>query len=106
MHLVVTPTFWSLGVWPPDEVGPNELQIVAWEPLPVPLAQDGVQIYETRVRVDGPNVEMLLPNRQRRVITDNRFQEWAGTVASFESYSDSGLTDSRAAFTEIWCASG
>jgi hypothetical protein len=105
MHLVITPDRWSFGVWPPDGVVPGGLQELLSQPFPVPLNQDGTRVYEAQVEINGERADIELPDGQHQIVTDPRIADWAGSFATFEAYSDNGLTDSRVGFTEIWAQS-
>jgi hypothetical protein len=105
VHLVITPNFWSFGVWPSDGMVPGELHTLQCQRFRVPLKQDGTRIYETQVEIDGERAHIELPHGQRRIVRDQRIADWAGSFATFEAYSDHGLTDSRVGFTEIWAQS-
>ncbi|MGA7052523.1 MAG: hypothetical protein WBZ37_14870 [Mycobacterium sp.] len=106
LHLVITPDLWSFGVWPAaDGAVPGELQTLQWRHFRVPLKQDGARVYETRVKINGERAYIELPNGEHRIVADHRIADWAGSFATFEAYSDHGLTDSRVGFTEIWAQS-
>ena len=103
MHLVITPDLWSFGVWPPD--GAGELQTLQSEHFLEPLNEDGTQVYEAQVEINGERVDIELPDGQHQIVIDPRIADWAGSFATFEAYSNNGLTDSRVGFTEIWAQS-
>ncbi len=105
MHLVITADRWSFGVWPPDGATPSGLQTLQSKPFDVPLNQDGVQVYETTVEINGDRADIELPDGQHETLTDHRIADWAGPFATFEAYADHGVTDSRVGFTEIWAHS-
>ncbi len=105
VHLVITPGEWSFGVWPPDGATPGGLQTLQSQPFDVPLNQDGDQVYETRVEINGARADIDLPDGQHQTVTDHRIADWAGPFATFEAYADHGVTDSRVGFTEIWAQS-
>lgn len=105
VHLVITPGTWSFGVWPPHGDPEGKLQVLQSEAFTAPLEQDGVHVYEARVTIEGERVELDLPDGQQRVIKDPRIAQWAGNFATFEAYSDHGLTDSRVGFTAAWADS-
>ena len=105
VHLVITPNLWSFGVWPPDDAVPGGLQTLLSQPFPVPLNQDGTRVYETQVEINGERADIELPDGQHQIVSDHRIADWAGSFATFEAYSDHGLTDSRVGFTEIWAQS-
>jgi hypothetical protein len=105
VHLVITPEQWSFGVWPPDGATPDGLQTLQTQSFDVPLEQDGNQVYETRVEINGERVDIDLPDGQHQTLTDHRIAEWAGSFATFETYADHGVTDTRVGFTEIWAHS-
>jgi hypothetical protein len=105
MHLVITADEWSFGVWPPDGATPGGLQTLQSKPFDPPLNQDGSQVYETTVEINGERVDIELPDGQHQTLTDHRIADWAGPFATFEAYADHGVTDSRVGFTEIWAHS-
>jgi hypothetical protein len=105
VHLVITPNFWSFGVWPSDGMVPGELHTLQCQRFRVPLKQDGTRVYETQVEIDRERAHIELPHGQRWIVRDQRIADWAGSFATFEAYSDHGLTDSRVGFTEIWAQS-
>ena len=105
VHLVITPGTWSFGVWPPHGEPEQGLQVLQSEAFTAPLAQDGVRVHEARVKIEGERVAIDLPDGQHRVIRDPRIAAWSGHFATFEAFSDHGLTDSRTGFTEIWAFS-
>ena len=72
------------------------------QPFGVPPKQDGTQVYETQVEVDGEQVGIELPDGQHQTVRDHRIANWAGPFATFEAYADHGLADSCVGFTEIW----
>jgi hypothetical protein len=95
----------GFGVWPPDGVVPGGLQELLSQPFPVPLDQDGARVYESQVEINGERADIELPDGQHQIVIDPRIADWAGSFATFEAYSDNGLTDSRVGFTEIWAQS-
>ena len=105
VHLVITPNLWSFGVWPPDGTVPGELQTLQWQHFHVPLKEDATRVYETQVEINGERAHIELPDGQLQIVSDQRIADWAGSFATFEAYSDHGLTDSRVGFTEIWAHS-
>jgi hypothetical protein len=105
VHLAITPNLWSFGVWPPGDVAAGELQTLKSRCFRTPLEQDGTRIYETQVEIQGQRADIKLPDGQHQVVQDQRIADWAGSFATFEAYSDHGLTDSRVGFTEIWAQS-
>ncbi len=105
VHLVITPNFWSFGVWPFDGAVPGGLQILQSHNFRVPLKEDGTRIYRAQIRIHGERADVELPDGRRHVVRDPRIAEWAGSFATFEAYSDHGSTDSRVGFTEIWAQS-
>lgn len=105
MHLVITPNRWIFGVWAPNGAVPDTLQTLREEYFPVPLAEDGTQVYETSVEISCAQADIELPDGEHQVVIDPRIAEWAGSFATFEAYSDNGVTDSRVGFTEIWAKS-
>ncbi len=105
VHLVITPNLWSFGVWPPKGAAPSELQTLQWQYFDVPLKEDGAQVFETQVEIKGERADIELPDGRHQIVKDYRIADWAGSFATFEAYSDHGLTDSRVAFTEIWAQS-
>jgi hypothetical protein len=105
VHFVITPQIWSFGVWPPDGTVPGGLQILQEQHFDAPLEQDGSQVYETRIEINGEQVDIDLPDGQHQVLRDHRIADWAGSFATFEAYADHGSTDTRVGFTEIWAQS-
>jgi hypothetical protein len=105
VHLVITPNLWSFGVWPPDDAVPGGLQTLLSQPFPAPLNQDGTRVYETQVEINGERADIELPDGQHQIVSDHRIADWAGSFATFEAYSNHGLTDTRVGFTEIWAQS-
>lgn len=105
VHLVITPNRWIFGVWPPDGSVPDGLQTLQSQYFDVPLKQDGTQVYEAQVEINGERADIELPDGQHQIVIDPRIAEWAGSFATFEAYSNHGLTDSRVGFTEIWAQS-
>ncbi|WP_156763397.1 hypothetical protein [Mycobacterium scrofulaceum] len=105
LHLVITPNRWIFGVWPPDGPVPGTLQTLQEQYFPVPLKEDGAEVYEVRVEINGARADIDLPDGQHQIVIDPRIAEWAGPFATFEAYSDNGVTDSRVGFTEIWAQS-
>lgn len=105
VHLVITPDLWSFGIWPSGEGTPGELQTLQTQYFDAPLKQDGVRVYETQVEINGERADLDLPDGQHRIVRDRRIMDWAASFATFEAYSEYGLTDSRVGFTEIWAQS-
>jgi hypothetical protein len=107
VHLCNTPYKWAYGVWPAQQEGESEkleyLQEGVFDP---PLKEDGTTVYETDVALDGDRALVTLPDGQRITIRDRRIAEWAGRIATFEAFAKNGVTDSAAAFTEIWVGRG
>ena len=102
VHYVVTPTNWNFGVWKEYTSG---LEVIAAGQFEQPLAQDGSTVYETNLEIDGSRVTINLPDGDRRIVNDPRISQWRGNFASFESYANNGLTDSAAAFEDVWATS-
>ena len=106
IHLVITPYLWTFGVWPPENgPGPHGLQTLKERHFRVPLRQDGTSVYEAQVEIAGEQASLDLPDGDHQVVRDHRIAEWAGPFATFEAYSDHGVTDSIVGFTEIWARS-
>ncbi|WP_375482284.1 hypothetical protein [uncultured Mycobacterium sp.] len=106
VHLVITPNFWSFGVWPFDGAVPGGLQTLRSQDFRVPLKEDGTRVYKTQVRINGERADLELPDGLRQMVRDHRIADWAGSFATFEAFSNHGSTDSRVGFTEIWAQSG
>ncbi|OBG23605.1 hypothetical protein [Mycobacterium sp. 852002-51057_SCH5723018] len=105
VHLVITPNLWTFGIWPPDGSVPGELETLQSQRFQVPLDEDGTQVYEAQVEINGERADIELPDGEHQTVIDQRIADWAGSFATFEAYSDQGLTDSRVGFTEIWAQS-
>jgi hypothetical protein len=69
------------------------------------LSNGGTRVHETQVEINGERAHIELPDGQHQIVSDHRIADWARSFATFEAYSDRGLTDSRAGFTEIWAQS-
>jgi hypothetical protein len=65
------------------------------------LSNGGTRLYETQVEINGKRAHIELPDGQHQIVSDHRIADSARSFAMFEAYSDHGLTDSRAGFTEI-----
>lgn len=105
MHLVITADLWSFGIWPPAGAVPGGLQTLREMRFCKPLKQDGTRVYQAQVTIRGDRAYLELPDGQHQMLRDHRIAGWAGSFATFEAYSDHGLTDSRVGFTEIWAQS-
>lgn len=98
VNLVVTPINWNISV---ARVDGQPLEVVAAGNFKEPLREDGNSSYDVRLRIDGAQVTVDLPETHR-VVTDPRFSEWQGNYATFELFSNHGAADSIGAFEKIW----
>ena len=102
IHFVATAANWNLSV-AKDSGSP--LELIAGGDLTHPLEQDNVSSYTVSLYLDGGQVTLDLPDGTRQIIKDARISEWAGNFATFEVYSNDGLTDSIGGFQQIWADS-
>ncbi|MCG5431647.1 hypothetical protein LV457_04990 [Mycobacterium sp. MYCO198283] len=102
LHFVVTAVNWNLAVGK-DEQTP--LEIIAAGDHKEPLVEDGRTAYTVSAEIDGARVKLHLPDGQERVVEDARISQWQGNYATFEVYSNHGLTDSIGGFEELWADS-
>jgi hypothetical protein len=103
MHLAITPRTWSFGVWPPG-TGEDRLIELKTGTFASPLLEDGSQVYEALVVVNGEKAELHLPDGTVTTVEDARIAEWTGPFAVFEAFANQGKSASRVAFSEIWAA--
>lgn len=104
LHLSVTSTKWTYGVWAPVVKGKRDptLQTIKSGNFDPPLNEDGTTPYEVQVTIKDAQAELKLPNGETQVITDQRIAEWPGRYGTFEAWARNGQTDARIGFTEIW----
>lgn len=100
VHFVLTPVNWNISVSRADDA---PLEIIAAGDLPQPLLEDGVTSYEASLTIDGADVTVDLPG-VHRTVSDPRVSEWRGNYATFELFSNNGLTDSIASISKIWAS--
>lgn len=104
IHLVVTPVNWNLAVH--DKGATDPLQVIAAGEFAERLVQDGSQLYDVQVSIDGPTATISLPDGKTTSVTDSRISAWRANYATFELYSVHGGTASRGAFQAVWARSG
>jgi hypothetical protein len=101
IHFVITARNWNLSLTHANE----PLENIAAEDFPEPLTQDGQTSYRTSLEMDGGELTIHLPSGERRIIKDARISQWQGNFATFEVYSNNGLSDSVGGFQQIWADS-
>jgi len=104
VHLIISPTKWSFGVWPAGEsagdVAPLEtLKRGKFNP---PLNDDGQTVLTAEIWLQGDRVEIRLPDGSTSIIRDRRIAEWPGRYAVFEAHAQNGLSDVKVGFVEVW----
>lgn len=102
VHLVITAVNWHFSI-AKDEVTP--LETIAEGFFKEPLKEDSATSYRVSIYIDGEEATINLPDGDRRTVKDPRISEWQGNVATFEVYSNHGLTDSIGGFERIWADS-
>ena len=104
IHLVVTPVNWNLAV---HDRGPTDpLVVIGTGQFAERLSQDGSQLYDVSVSINGPAATISLPDGTTTTVTDSRISAWRANYATFELYSVHGGTASRGAFQTVWARSG
>jgi hypothetical protein len=102
-HLVISPTRWSFGIWPPaagEETAP--LEVLKRGRFDPPLQEDGTTVHEAEIWLEGERAEIRLPDGSTRIVSDKRIADWAGGYAIFEAHALNGLSDTKVGFSEIW----
>lgn len=102
IHFVVTATDWHLSVLQKPGSTPD---IIAQGSFNQPLTEDSTTSYEVSLYMDGGQVSVTLPDGTKKIVKDARISEWRGNYATFEAYSNNGLTDSIGAFQQVWADS-
>lgn len=102
IHFVATAINWNLSVLKSDG---GKLEPIAAASFKEPLVQNGATVYRVTIDIDGDAATIELPNGERRVVRDPRISQWQGNFATFEVYSNNGLTDSIGAFEHVWADS-
>lgn len=102
VHFVATALNWTLGV-AKDENTP--LETIAAGDFTAPLREDGATAYAVSIHINGDEVTIDLPDGGRTTVMDPRIAEWRGDYATFEVYSNHGLTDSLGGFERVWADS-
>lgn len=103
IHFVVTAVNWNLSVGT-DEATP--LETIAAGDFKEPLKEDNATSYSASIYIDGEEATINLPDGNKRIVKDSRILEWQGNFATFEVYSNFGLSDSIGAFEQVWANSG
>jgi hypothetical protein len=98
INFVVTPINWNIAVSRTDT---SPLEVIGANSFTRPLRADGVTAYDARLKIDGDRVTVDLPGTHQ-IVTDPRISEWQGSFATFELFSNHGVTDSIGAFEKIW----
>lgn len=102
IHYVVTPRNWTLSLTRTADI---PLETIAAEDFAVPLAEDGTTTYQTSLEIQDGQLIIHLPDGNRRTVRDSRISEWLGNFATFEVYSNNGLSDAVGGFEHIWADS-
>ena len=102
IHFVVTPINWNLSV---KKDLTSDLEFIAADSFAEPLKEDGATTYEADLSIDGDAVTIDLPDGTKRTVSDPRVSQWQGNFATFELYSNNGITDSVGGFQNIWAES-
>lgn len=102
VHFVATAVNWTLAVAKDEE---TSLETIAAGRFEKPLLEDGATSYTVTIRLDQDQATIELPDGDRQVITDPRIWQWRGNFATFEVYSNHGLTDSIGGFNGVWARS-
>lgn len=102
VHFVATAVNWTLAVAKDEK---SSLETIAAGRFEKPLREDGVTSYAVSIRLDRDQATVELPDGDSHVVTDPRIWQWRGNFATFEVYSNYGLTDSIGAFTGVWARS-
>jgi hypothetical protein len=102
VHFVATAVNWNLSV------GQNEarpLETVATGDFAEPLKEDNATSYSVSIYLDGEKATINLPDGGKQIVKDPRISEWQGNFATFEVYSNYGLSDSIGGFEQVWADS-
>lgn len=102
VHFVATAINWNLSILR-DEGG--QLEPIAAASFEKPLLEDGATVHSVTIDIDGDSATIQLPDGGQRVVRDPRISQWQGHFATFEAYSNNGLTDSIGAFENVWADS-
>lgn len=104
VHLIISPTKWSFGVWPPGETSDDTaaLETIKRGKFKPPLETDGTTVYEVDVWLEGDRAEINLPDGSSVVVSDERIAEWSGRFAVFEAHAQNAESDVQVGFTEVW----
>lgn len=102
-QFVVTPINWNLSLRKDNSV---QLEPIAAGNFEEPLKVDGTTSYEAKILIDGSNVEITLPDGEKRNVNDARVAQWKGNCATFGLYSNDARIDAVGGFRKIWAASG
>ncbi|MGV9860906.1 hypothetical protein ACWDTD_19950 [Gordonia sp. NPDC003425] len=100
VHLVITPTEWWFGVWPPGEK--SRLDVIRQGRFVTPLAVDRTATLYTSVRLGGERAQVSLPDGTFETIRDRRIAKWSGSYATFEVFAKNGTSDPAVGFSRIW----
>ncbi|MGV9827815.1 hypothetical protein [Gordonia sp. NPDC003429] len=100
VHLVITPTQWWFGVWPPGQY--PGLQVIDQGRFFTPLAVDRAVTLHTAVRINGEQAQVSLPDGSFATIRDSRIAKWLGPYATFEVFAKNGTRDPAVGFSKIW----
>lgn len=103
VHLVITTINWNLSVQPNSS---EPLEVIGQGFLKRPLSTDGKSEYQVSVRIDEGMATIALPDGETATVKDPRISQWQGNFATFELFSNNGVTDAAGAFHRIWAASG
>lgn len=108
LHLTVTPTAWTYGVWSGPNNGNGFLQLIGSGNFITPLAADGITEHEVEAFIVGNTVTIDLPDGTRKVFTDSRIGDssYGGAHVFFEQYANNSDADNTTAFTHLWATSG
>ncbi|OBB73338.1 hypothetical protein A5759_15640 [Mycobacterium sp. 852014-52144_SCH5372336] len=102
LHFVATAVNWTLAVAKDEE---TSLETLAAGRFEKPLREDGVTSYTVSIGIDRDRAAIELPDGDRQVVIDPRIWQWRGNFATFEVYSNHGLTDSIGGFNGVWARS-
>ncbi|MCZ8379261.1 hypothetical protein O6P37_10335 [Mycobacterium sp. CPCC 205372] len=101
VQFMVGQNSWSLSVSPGAIGGDLRLIPVADGAFSAPLPADG-SAQRVEIDLDGPVATVHLPDGTARKVSDPRIAAWAGRVAFFGVYAETGVADSRAGLLRVW----
>lgn len=102
MHFLARRDIWNFSVSPGPFNGDPRLITIAAGGFDPPLAEDGTTLHRVDIAVNGPDVELTLPDGTVTRFSDQRIAAWAGRFGFFEVFSESGPSDGRVGLVRVW----